>query len=52
MFGLFTYWFGSVFQLFGFVYACYVSRVFLDDEDSCKCSVFGNLLLDTELQRH
>ncbi|XP_035385274.1 sodium/potassium-transporting ATPase subunit beta-1-interacting protein 1 isoform X1 [Electrophorus electricus] len=23
--------------LFGFVYACYVSKVFLDDEDSCKC---------------
>lgn len=24
-------------QLFGFVYACYVSKVFQDDEDSCEC---------------
>lgn len=24
-------------QLFGFVYACYVSKVFLEEEDSCKC---------------
>uniref|UniRef100_A0A671UC02 Sodium/potassium-transporting ATPase subunit beta-1-interacting protein n=1 Tax=Sparus aurata TaxID=8175 RepID=A0A671UC02_SPAAU len=23
--------------LFGFVYACYVSKVFQDDEDSCEC---------------
>ncbi|XP_049677080.1 sodium/potassium-transporting ATPase subunit beta-1-interacting protein 1 isoform X1 [Accipiter gentilis] len=23
--------------LFGFVYACYVSKVFLEEEDSCKC---------------
>lgn len=23
-------------QLFGFVYACYVSKVFLEEEDSCK----------------
>lgn len=27
----------SVQQLFGFVYACYVSKVFQDDEDSCEC---------------
>lgn len=27
-------------QLFGFVYACYVSKVFQDDEDSCKCLFF------------
>lgn len=25
-------------QLFGFVYACYVSKVFQDDEDSCEYS--------------
>lgn len=24
-------------QLFGFVFACYVSKVFLEEEDSCKC---------------
>lgn len=24
-------------QLFGFVYACYVSKVFLEEEDSCEC---------------
>lgn len=23
-------------QLFGFVFACYVSKVFLEEEDSCK----------------
>lgn len=28
---------GWVSQLFGFVYACYVSKVFLEEEDSCKC---------------
>lgn len=26
-----------VLQLFGFVYACYVSKVFLEEEDSCEC---------------
>ncbi|MBN3290391.1 NKAI1 protein, partial [Polypterus senegalus] len=31
---------GQLSQLFGFVYACYVSKVFLDDEDSCKCPHF------------
>lgn len=24
-------------QLFGFVFACYVSKVFLEEEDSCEC---------------
>uniref|UniRef100_A0A3Q2CK71 Sodium/potassium-transporting ATPase subunit beta-1-interacting protein n=1 Tax=Cyprinodon variegatus TaxID=28743 RepID=A0A3Q2CK71_CYPVA len=32
--------------LFGFVYACYVSKVFQDDEDSCECSLMTN-----EMQR-
>lgn len=26
-----------ILQLFGFVYACYVSKVFLEEEDSCEC---------------
>lgn len=26
-------------QLFGFVFACYVSKVFLEEEDSCECAV-------------
>lgn len=26
-------------QLFGFVFACYVSKVFLEEEDSCECTV-------------
>lgn len=34
-----------LFQLFGFVYACYVSKVFLDDEDSCKCYLLNRLLI-------
>ncbi|NWT77064.1 NKAI1 protein, partial [Prunella himalayana] len=27
--------------LFGFVYACYVSKVFLEEEDSCECLGWG-----------
>ncbi len=30
-------WSSLLRQLFGFVYACYVSKVFQDDEDSCEC---------------
>ncbi|KAF7242341.1 Sodium/potassium-transporting ATPase subunit beta-1-interacting protein 1 [Varanus komodoensis] len=28
--------------LFGFVYACYVSKVFMEEEDSCKCLGHGS----------
>lgn len=38
-----------LFQLFGFVYACYVRKDLLDDEDSCKSSVF---LLSSGTESH
>lgn len=34
----YNFWPSLLLQLFGFVYACYVSKVFQDDEDSCECS--------------
>lgn len=32
------FWSSLLLQLFGFVYACHVSKVFQDDEDSCESS--------------